>query len=476
MKELEVQLAILGGGPAGYVAAIRAAQLGATVALIEERELGGTCLNRGCIPSKALLKTSEVAHLIGKAKEFGVAAALNDVAWNLAVARKDRVVKNLRLGLEHLMKLNGINLIQGRGRIESSRRILVATGDEDATINCEKLIITTGSEPLLPEIEGIYLDGVITSDEALELQEIPDRLVIIGAGAIGLEFATMFNSAGSRVTVVEILNGILPQLDRDVADELLKVMKRQGIKFQLGSRVQKITGDSGELAVVIEGNGVEATVQATTVLVAVGRKPRSFSEDILALGLRIDNGRIVVDEHMETSIKGVYAAGDVIGGQLLAHLAFAEGRTAAQNALGFPSKLNYDAVPSCVYTDPEVAAVGMSETEAQRNGYETACGRFYFRNNGRALCKGERDGLVKVITDKKTGIVLGAQILGDSAAEMISEITLAITLGAKAEALSDMIHPHPTLSEAIMEACGDAVGRAIHGDRIGIGAAGDRRN
>jgi dihydrolipoamide dehydrogenase len=244
-------------------------------------------------------------------------------------------------------------------------------------------------------------------------------------------------------------------------------MKRQGVRFQLGSRVEKITGEGDDLAVVVDGKGATTTVKATAVLVAVGRKLRSFSEDILALGLERDRGRIVVDEHMETSTKGVYAAGDVVGCQLLAHLAFAEGRIAAQNALGFQSKLNYDAVPSCVYTNPEVASVGMSESEAGMRGYGTACGRFYFRSNGRALCKGERDGLVKVVMDKQTGIVLGAQILGDSAAEMISEVTLAITLGARAEVLADMIHPHPTLSEAIMEACGDAVGRAIHSDRVG---------
>jgi dihydrolipoamide dehydrogenase len=471
MKEIGVQLAILGGGPAGYVAAIRAAQLGVAVALIEERDLGGTCLNRGCIPTKALLKTSEMAYLIRKSKELGIAATLDDVDWNLAVARKDRVVKNLRMGLEHLMKLNGISLVQGRGRIESRNRILVATSDEDTAVNCEKLIITTGSEPLLPEIEGIHLDGVITSDEALELQEIPDRLVIIGAGAIGLEFATMFNSAGSHVTVVEIQEGILPQLDREIADELLKVMKRQGIKFRLGSRVEKIAEGGGELVVVIDEKGAATTVKATTVLVAVGRRLRSFSEDILALGLRLDRGRIVVDELMETSIEGIYAAGDVIGGSLLAHLAFAEGRTAAQNALGYRSRLNYEAVPSCVYTNPEVASVGLNEEIAKERGIEVGAGRFYFRSNGRALCKGARDGLVKVVTDKKTGIVLGAQILGDSAAEMISEVTLAITLRARAEVLADMIHPHPTLSEAIMEACGDAVGRAIHSNRVG-----DRRS
>lgn len=467
MREISVQLAILGGGPAGYVAAIRAAQLGATVALIEERELGGTCLNRGCIPTKALLGTSETAQHIKKAIQHGITANLVSMDWNVAVTRKERVVKNLRMGLEHLMSLNRIEFVRGRGSVENKNRVLVSIGDGYTAVNCKKLIIATGSEPLLPEVKGIHLDGVITSDKVLELKEIPDRLVIIGAGAIGIEFATMFNSVGSQVTVVEIHENILPQEDGEITNELLKIMKRQGIKFKLGSRVKGIARSrKDELTVVIDENGTETTVSATTVLVAVGRKLRGCSEDILALGVEFDKERIVVDDYMETSVKGVYAAGDVIGGKLLAHLAFAEGRTAAQNALGFQNKLNYDAVPSCIYTSPEVASVGLNEEDAKQRDIEVSTGRFYFRSNGRALCKGERDGLVKVVVNKETGVMLGAQILGDSAAEMISEITLAITLGAKAEVLADMIHPHPTLSEAIMEACGDAIGRSIHSDRV----------
>ena len=388
LKEVNVQIAVLGGGPAGYVAAIRAVQLGADVALIEERELGGTCLNRGCIPTKALLRTAETAVLIKKTKEFGVTSSVGSVNWELAVTRKNRVVKNLRIGLEHLMKLNGISLIQGRGRIENKNRLSVSTADGELAVNCSKLIITTGSEPLYPEIKGIHLKGVITSDEALELTEIPESILIIGAGAIGLEFATMFNSTGSSVTVVELQENILPQEDKEITGELLKIMRRQGIKFKLGSRVKEIERSDDNLAVVIDENSAEKTVCVKAVLVAVGRKLRSFSDDILALGLELEKGRIVVNEHLETSLKGVYAAGDVIGGKLLAHLAFAEGRTAAQNALGFQSKLNYDAVPSCVYTNPEVASVGLSGEEAMRRGIEVSAGRFYFRSNGRALVQG----------------------------------------------------------------------------------------
>ncbi|MGB9791193.1 MAG: dihydrolipoyl dehydrogenase [Thermacetogeniaceae bacterium] len=469
LQEIEVQLAVLGGGPAGYVAAIRGAQLGATVALIEEREIGGTCLNRGCIPTKALLRSSEVAGLIRRSKEFGIVAEIKGTDWATALARKDRVVKNLRMGLEHLISQNRIQLVRGHGVVENKNRIVVKGGAAETAVSCNKLIIATGSEPLLPDLPGIGLPGVITSDDALELPEIPESVLIIGAGAVGLEFATIFNKFGSAVTVVELENRILPREDPEVAGELLKIMKRKGIRFWLGARVREISQGEGGLTVTIEADGTK-TLTVDKVLVAVGRKLNT-SDDLLTLGLQMEKGRIVVNERMETSIDGVYAAGDVVGGKLLAHLAFAEGRVAAQNALGNLSSLDYDTVPSCVYTDPEVASVGLSEEEAKRRGIEVAVGRFYFRSNGRAQCLGEREGLVKVVVDRREKTVLGAQILGANAAELISELTLAVTLKAKADLLADMIHPHPTLSEAVMEACGDALGRSIHGVRPGGVAA-----
>jgi dihydrolipoamide dehydrogenase len=368
MKEIETKIAVLGGGPAGYVAAIRAAQLGATVAVIEARELGGTCLNRGCIPSKALLKTSEVANVIRRSKEFGIEASVQTVDWNTAAARKNRVVKNLCMGLEHLMSLNKIQMVRGRGLVENKNRVLVSNGCEDITVNCEKLLVTTGSEPLIPDIPGIGLDGVITSDDALELIEVPESVLIIGAGAIGLEFATIFNSAGSNGTVVELAGRILPQEDSEITGELMKVMRRQGVKFKLASRVKEIREDDAGLSAVVTTGNVESSIVVQKVLVAVGRSLNSLSNDLLKLGLQVDRGRVVVDEHLETSVKDVYAAGDVIGGKLLAHLAFAEGKTAAQNALGQVSVINYDGVPACVYTNPEVASVGLSEAEAVRKG------------------------------------------------------------------------------------------------------------
>ncbi|GAB6156328.1 dihydrolipoyl dehydrogenase [Desulfosporosinus burensis] len=366
------------------------------------------------------------------------------------------------MGVEHLLSKNGIEVLKGRGRIESAKRVIVNTAAGEVAVNCNRLIITTGSEPLIPDIPGVTLAGVITSDEALELTEIPESITIIGAGAIGMEFATLYHSLGSKVTVIEVKDRIIPNEDREITAELLKIMRRQGIKFQLGSRVKGISESPNGLETRVYSDGKEVSLITEKVLVAVGRKLGGVSPDISSLGIEVTKGSIIVNEHMETNVPGVYSAGDVIGGSLLAHLAFAEGRVAAENPVGIKSRLNYNAVPSCVYTNPEVAAVGLSEEQAKEKGIAVKVGRFDFRNNGRALCHGEREGFVKVITEEGTDVILGARILGPHASELISEITLAVSLGVKAEVLADMIHPHPALAEAVMEACGDAIGRAIH--------------
>lgn len=461
-EAINADICILGGGPAGYVAAIRASQLGAKVVLVENREIGGTCLNRGCIPTKALLKTAEALGMIKKSKEFGILAAISGTDIKNAFARKDRIVKSLCVGLEHLMAKNSIMVLSGKGTILNAGEVTVTTQEKTAAVNCKKLLITTGSEPAIPGIPGAEQDNVLTSDDALELEEIPESITIIGAGAIGLEFATWFQSLGSKVTVVEMMENILPGEDKEVTTELLKIMKRQGIKFLLGARVKEIRKTENGLETKIESNGKLQNILSEKVLLAAGRKLNSISPDIVSLGASVINGAIVVNEHMETSVPNVYAAGDIVGGKLLAHLAFAQGRVAAENALGIKSRINENAVPACVYTSPEVASVGLSKEEAVHKGIEVKIGRFDFRNNGRALCLGEREGFVKVVTDGKTGVILGAVILGHNASELISELTLAVSAGIKAEVLADLIHPHPTLSEAVMEACADAADRAIH--------------
>jgi len=459
-SKISTQITILGGGPAGYVAAIRSSQLGAKVVLIEEGKLGGVCLNKGCIPTKALLKTSEISYVIKKSKEFGIDSSSN-INWNISNERKNRVVKNLNKGLEHLLPTKEIVILKGKGYIKNPKRILVSTSEGEVEVSTEKIIITTGSKPLIPNISGIDLAGVITSTEALDLIDIPKTIVIIGAGAIGLEFATMFSSVGSKVTIIEMKDKILPYEDVEISTELLKIMKRQGINFKLSTSVKEIKQSENALEVIYSEKDKESFVPCEKVLVAIGRKLNSDCEEFKNLGLNFEKGAIVVNENMETKISGVYAAGDVIGGRLLAHLAFTEGKVAAENALGIQSSVNYNAVPACVYTNPEVASVGINEEEATKLHIDIKVGRFNFRNNGRALTLGEREGFVKIIVDSNN-IIIGCQILGANASELISEITLAITLKAKADILADMIHPHPSLGEAIWEACADAVGRSLH--------------
>lgn len=459
MKKIDCDIAVLGGGPAGYLAAIRATQLGANVVLVEEKELGGVCLNLGCIPTKALLKTAGIATTIRGSKEYGIESHIQNTNWNVAVDRKNRVVKNLNTGLQQLLNTKGVNIVKGKGTVLSDKMLIVKTVEEEIEVNCEKLILTTGSGPILPPIKGIDLEGVITSTEALNMDSLPESMIIIGAGVIGLEFASMLMSLGVKTTIIELQNKILPNEDNEIATELLKIMKRQGISFKLSATIEKIEKNEDNLEVTYTVGDKQFIQSCEKVLVAVGRK---LNSDIFEnIPLQMEKGAIVVDDSMETNIKDTYAAGDIVGGKLLAHLAFTEGKVAAENALGLSRKVNYNAVPSCIYTNPEVASVGITEDEANEAGITVKVGKFNFRNNGRALTLGEREGFVKVIVDQDNTII-GGQILGTDASEMISEITLAITLKVKADTLADMIHPHPSLSEAIGEACADAIGRAIH--------------
>ncbi|MDT8900317.1 dihydrolipoyl dehydrogenase [Anaeroselena agilis] len=458
----EVKLAILGGGPAGYLAAVRAAQLGADVAIVERDQFGGVCLNRGCIPTKALLRTVELAALGGRGQEFGVTGQPSAVSWSAAHSRKSRVVKSLRLGVEHLLGKEQIHIFRGQGSIVNSARLAVETDEGTVTINCRNMLVATGSVPARPNIPGVPSAAVLTSDELLSLEEVPKRLAIIGGGVIGLEFAQMFNGLGTKVSIIEMAEQVLPQEDAEMAGEVLKSLKRQGMQVHLSSAVTEIITAETGTKVKFKTKDKDNQVEADYVLLATGRKP-AVPTELVALGAATGaQGALVVNAQMATTIPGIYAAGDVTGGKLLAHKAYAEGRAAVENALGSSCGVNYQAVPSCVYIQPELATVGLNENEAAQQGREVKLGRFYFRNNGRALCLGERDGLVKVVADSRTHGILGAQIFGPQATELISELTLAVAMGIKAEVLADLVHPHPTLSEAVMEACADVVGRAIH--------------
>ncbi|HPT41055.1 MAG TPA: dihydrolipoyl dehydrogenase [Candidatus Gastranaerophilaceae bacterium] len=458
ISDIKSDICILGGGPAGYFTAIRASQLGASVVLIEQGEIGGTCLNRGCIPTKALLKTAEVADLLNKSNEFGIQISEPSFIIQNSISRKDKTVKNLKMGLEFLLNSKNINILKGKGTILSKNIIKVVADSGEFLVSFDKLIITSGSEPLKPNIKGIDLKNVITSNEAINIQEIPQNLTIIGAGVIGLEFATFFNALGSKVSIVELQQEILPHEDKEAVEELIKIMKRRGIKFYLGAGVNEIKEVDSELVTIFEQNGQNINLNSNYVLVAVGRK-LNLSDDILNLGIKTKNGAIEVNEFMQTNVEGVFAAGDVTGGMLLAHLAFAQGKIAAENACGHKNKFN-EVVPSCIYTHPELASIGLVEHEA--GGRKLKIGKFEFRHNGRSLCNGHREGFVKVLVDASSDEIVGAHILGANASELISELTLAIKLKAKAQDLANMIHPHPTLSEAVMEACADAAGYPFH--------------
>lgn len=461
-REYDVEIAILGGGPAGYLAAVRAAQMGARVAIVEQDLFGGVCLNRGCIPTKALLRTVELAALARKGQEFGVVGTPSVIDWPAGHGRKGRVVKSLRQGVEYLLHKDAITIIKGQGLIVSPKLLDVETTEGTVSVHCKKILVATGSGPVRPNIPGLDLPLVLTSDEMLSLEEVPQRLTIIGGGAIGLEFAQMFNGLGTAVSVIEMADQILPQEDAEIAGEVLKVLKRQGVKVYLASTVSAIVAEGAGAKALFQTQGKETLIEADHVLLAVGRKP-AVPRELIALGAATGaQGALIVNKQMETTIPGIYAAGDVTGGKLLAHKAYAEGRVAIENALGANLSLNYNAIPSCVYFQPELASVGLDEQTATLQGRAVKTGRFDFRNNGRAQCMGEREGMVKVVTDKESHVILGAQILGPQATELISELTLAVSLGLKAEIIADLVHPHPTLSEAVMEACADAVGRAIH--------------
>lgn len=453
--QYDYQVVVLGGGPGGYVAAIRAAQCGLKIALVEKDSLGGTCLNRGCIPTKALLRSAEVFETIKKAKEFGVEAGTVKSDSKAVFARKDKIVKQLVGGIRGLVQANKIDLHTGLGTVVTPHEIKIGA----KTITTDKLIIATGSKPFIPPIPGADNAGVISSNEALELGEFPASMVIIGGGVIGLEFAYLMQTFGTKVTVIEMLPKILPMADREVVDVLVGSLKKAGVTFYTNAKVMKISKAATGLAVEYELNGALQTVEGEKVLVSTGRAV--CTEGIEALGLHERKG-IPVNAHMESSIPGVYAIGDISGGIQLAHVASAQGIVAAENAAGMNSEYHGDIIPSCIYTSPEVAWVGLNEEEAKEKYGELTIGKFPFKASGKAMAYGEVEGFVKIICDKKYGEVLGLHIVGPHATDLVSEGVLAKSMEATLEEIAHAIHPHPTLSEAVMEAAHVAMGQGIH--------------
>jgi dihydrolipoamide dehydrogenase len=480
--EFDADIVVIGSGPGGYVAAIRAAQLGARTVCIEKEatEWGGTCLNWGCIPTKAMIASVERLHHVKTAGAMGVLIQ-GEIGFdfNKMMERKQKVVTTLRGGVSALLKSNHVRAIVGTARMVDAHTVEV-TGEDGKTerITTNNMIIATGSVPIFPPVPGLARDpkdarghssnGIWTSDEAVSAKECPKRMVIIGAGAVGLEFGYTFRNLGAEVDIVEIAPEILPAGDREIAAELRKSLTRQGIRFHLGSKVAKVDRKGKTSIVSIESEKETKTVEVDVVLVGAGRKPLVEGLNLEGVGVKVaaevpmSKRGVIVNDYLQTSVPNIYAIGDVTGKLLLAHLGSHMGIVAAENAMGHQVKMDYRAVPGPIYTVPEVATVGLSEEEAREQGYDVMTGRFPFRPLGRAMALNEQEGIVKVVAERKYGELLGVHIVGPYATEMIHEAVMAIKLESTVEELMTAIHAHPTLSEAIGEAALDVKGDAIH--------------
>ncbi len=458
----EKDVVIIGGGPAGYVAAIRAAQLGARVALVEKDKLGGTCLNRGCIPTKALVRSVEVLLEAKRANEFGIEVGNVKTNFQKIMARKNNIVSQLVSGVEQLMKANKIRVYTGTGHILSPH--LVRVNDEE--IATRKIIIATGSELTLLPIPGIDLPGVLTTDDILELKELPESLVVIGGSHVGVEFASIFNGLGTKVTIVKRRPLLLEPIDEEIGRRFAQSLPRQGIDVKIGAAVKAIRREGAVLKVVWDTPDGEQGLEGQMVLMATGRQPYTAGLGLSQLGIKMDGRAIAVNEHLETNVDDIYAIGDALGKNMLAHVASYEGEVAVENALGHPRQADYHAVPSCIFTQPEIAGVGVTEKQAKDSGISYKVSKFPFLACGRAVTMAETMGMVKMICNAKNSKVLGIHIMGPHASDLIAEGVLAIQLGGTARDIAHTIHAHPTLPEAVHEAAMGQLEGSIHFRRM----------
>ncbi len=464
MANIRTEVAIIGGGPGGYVAALRLGQLGKKTLLIEKNKLGGTCLNVGCIPSKALISMAGFVGKIKTAERYGIMVSGLEVDFKKMQQWKQSVVDKLVGGIAYLCKGQKVEVLNGEARFRSPRQLEVRKKDGAVDlIEADNVIIATGSEPA--ELRDFPRDGelIIDSTDALELQEIPKSLAIIGGGYIGLELGQMYAALGAKVTVVEMLDQLLPGFDPELVRVIGQSLRRLGASFHVKARAKGVEKRPGGIALVVDSGGKETKIEADKLLVTVGRRPVTRNLGLGEIGLATDRqGFVRVDDKLRTGIDSVYAIGDVVGNPMLAHKAFKEGEVAAEVIAGKASVLEYRAMPAVVFTHPELATVGLSEAEAREQGRQVITGRFPFAASGRALGTGEAEGFVKVVADAGSHQVLGVQIVGPEASTLISEAALAIEMGAAVEDIGLTIHPHPTLGEALMEAARAAIGEAIH--------------
>lgn len=464
MAERSFDVVVLGGGPGGYTAAIRAAQLGFNTGIIEADRLGGVCLNWGCIPTKALLKNAEVLHQFKKAGEWGISYDNLKFDFGKIIKRSRDISEKISKGVEFLMKKNKIDYMPGYGTLCGNNSIEVKPkGGAPFRVAAKHIIIATGARPR--SIPGVTIDRkrIITSTEAMTLSEQPQSMIVVGAGAIGIEFAYFYNALGTKVTVVEMMPSILPIEDRELTKELEKSFKKQGIEILTNTKVESVKPAATEVTAVVQTPEGKKELKADVALMAIGVQGNVEGFGLEKLGVQVERHHIKVDKHYRTNVPGLYAIGDVIGPPWLAHVASAEGIHCVEAIKGInPEPIDYSMIPGCTYCQPQIASVGMTEEKAREEGYELKIGKFPFRPLGKAVAIGETEGMVKLIFDAKYGELLGAHIMGSEATEMIAELVLAKKLEATGKSIFHTVHAHPTLSEAVMEAAAAAYGEAIN--------------
>jgi len=460
------QAVVIGGGPGGYVCAIRLAQLGLKTACIESRgSLGGTCLNVGCIPSKSLLNLSKEFHKVKNLSSKGI--EISDVKLNLSkmMKSKDKAVDTLTKGVEFLLKKNKVTYFKGLGSFKSKNEILIKNDqNKEITIISEKTVIATGSVP--SDLPGIKIDEkvILSSTGAINLEKVPKKMIVVGGGYIGLEMGSVWSRLGSEVQVIEFLDYITPGMDKEISNEFMKILKKQGFKFNMQNKVQSIKkNNSGAIVSTIDKDGNKNNFECDVVLISVGRKPNTSGLNLEAAGVKLDEKkRIKTDKSFQTNIENIFAIGDVISGPMLAHKAEDEGIAVAENIVGQSGHVNYDTIPGVIYTTPEVASIGKTEEQLKELNVKYNIGKFSFMANSRAKAIDDAEGFVKILADKNTDKVLGAHIIGPHAGELIAEIGIAMEFGASSEDIARTCHAHPTYSEAIKEAALSVDRRAIH--------------
>lgn len=456
----EFNVIVIGAGPGGYVCAIECAHRGLKTAIIEKRDVGGTCLNRGCIPTKALLHSAEVFHSLKTAEKYGVYVGESSFDFAKVHEKKAEVVTKLRTGVEALFKANGIELIRGEGVIVDKNTVKV----NDTVYTADNIVIATGSVPAMPPILGLNEEGVLTSDDMLEgSPEFENSIIIIGGGVIGVEFASVYSAFGAQVTIIEAMDRILPTMDKEISQNLAMILKKRGVKINTSAKVSEVlTNEDGTKCCKFEMKGKEGEVSANKVLVAIGR--RANIGNLLGEGFEVESerGRIVTNSDYMTSVDGVYAIGDVTARVQLAHTASAQGVFVANKIAGTSAHTNLDLIPSCIYTSPEIAAVGMTEDEAIAAGKQVKVGKFLMHANGKTIIADGERGFIKIVSDAETGKVLGGQLMCERATDMLSEITTAVANGLTVEDMLKVMRPHPTFNEGVSEAFESILGTSIH--------------